>query len=121
MHLVAPPSSRWSPLSACHSTPLGPNRNNDALYLDPIECMCTEGEARASELQGPEPKAERTHADRVAAVDYLASIVGEVLQPIAAMVADAQAALHWLDHPAPDVDEAREALSCIIMAGAWAG
>jgi C4-dicarboxylate-specific signal transduction histidine kinase len=40
------------------------------------------------------------------------------MQPIAAMVANAHAALNWLDQP--DVDEVREALSCILRDGARA-
>jgi C4-dicarboxylate-specific signal transduction histidine kinase len=91
------------------------------LFLDPTKRQRAEGEARASELGGAEARAELAHANRVATMGYLAaSIVHEVKQPIAAMVANAQAALHWLDDPVPDVDEARQALSCIVEVGARA-
>jgi C4-dicarboxylate-specific signal transduction histidine kinase len=36
------------------------------------------------------------------------------------MIMDAQAALHWLDHPTPNVDEARCAINCIVRGGARA-
>src|SRR5208337_1351766 len=61
-----------------------------------------------------------SHANRVATIGYLtASILHDLKQPIAAIVANAQAALHFLDRP--DVDEVREALSRIVRDGARAG
>ena len=48
----------------------------------------------------------------------VATIVHEVKQPIAAIVINAQTALRWLDRPAPDLDEARQALSRIVSDGA---
>jgi C4-dicarboxylate-specific signal transduction histidine kinase len=79
-----------------------------------------EAPARESALPDRETQAELAHANRVATIGYLAaSIVHEVKQPIAAMVANAQAALHFLDRG--DVDEVREALSCIVRDGARAG
>src|SRR5580658_7772998 len=63
---------------------------------------------------------ELVHANRVATIGYLAaSIVHDVKQPIAAMVANDQAALNFLDPL--DADEVREALSCIVRDGARAG
>jgi hypothetical protein len=47
-----------------------------------------------------------------------ASIVHEVKQPIAAMVANAEAALRWLDRPVPEVDGVRQALRRIVRNGA---
>ena len=87
-----------------------------------LKTKSTECEAGASELMGAEADAELAHANRVAAMGYLAaSIVHEVRQPIAAVVTNAQAALRWLDRPAPDVDEVREALIRIVRDGARAG
>ena len=65
-----------------------------------------ETQARERKLQDSEPYTELAHVNR------------EVMQPIAAMVANAQAALRFLDRP--DVDEVREALSCIVRDGARA-
>jgi hypothetical protein len=64
-------------------------------------------EAQARERkQDSEPYTELAHVNR------------EVMEPIAAMVANAQAALRFLDRP--DVDEVRDALSCIVRDGARA-
>ena len=40
--------------------------------------------------------------------------IAEVTQRIATIVANAQAARHFLDHRPPDLDEVREALDCIV-------
>ncbi len=91
------------------------------LYLDSTKRKRDGREATASELQGAEAQAGLAHANRVATMGYLAaSIVHEVKQPVAAMVTNARAALRWLDRPAPDVDEARQALSRIVRDGARA-
>jgi C4-dicarboxylate-specific signal transduction histidine kinase len=85
-----------------------------------IRPTLTEVEARKNALPDRETQAELAHANRVATIGYLAaSIVHEVKQPSAAMVANAQAALRWLDRP--DEDEVRQALSCIVRDGARAG
>jgi C4-dicarboxylate-specific signal transduction histidine kinase len=87
------------------------------LFLD--STVGTEGQAREKQLQDSEAHTKVAHANRVATIGYLtASIVHDVMQPIAAMVANAHAALHFLDRP--DVNEVREALSCIVRDGARA-
>jgi C4-dicarboxylate-specific signal transduction histidine kinase len=51
------------------------------------------------------------HANRVVTLGHLAaSIAHEVNQPVAAIVANADAALRWLDAQPPDLGEARQAL-----------
>ena len=50
-----------------------------------------------------------------------ASIAHEVNQPIAATVANAQAALRWLRRDKPDLDEVRQALDRIVRDGGRAG
>jgi PAS domain S-box-containing protein len=50
-----------------------------------------------------------------------ASIAHEVNQPIAAIVNDAGAGLHWLEREIPNLDKARRALERIISAGKRAG
>ena len=68
------------------------------------------------EMQDGRAHTGLVHANRVATIGYLtASIIHDVQQPIAAMVANAQAALNFLDRL--DVDEVREALSCIVRDG----
>jgi C4-dicarboxylate-specific signal transduction histidine kinase len=58
------------------------------------------------------------HANRVITLGHLAaSIAHEVNQPIAAIVANADAALRWLDAQPPDLGEVRQALRGIIQDG----
>ena len=58
------------------------------------------------------------HANRVITLGHLAaSIAHEVNQPIAAIVANADAALRWLDAQLPDLGEVRQALRGIIGDG----
>ena len=87
------------------------------MFLD--STVRAEAQACERKLQDSEADTEQAHINRVATIGYLtASIVHDVMQPIAAMVANAHAALNWLDQP--DVDEVREALNCIVREGARA-
>jgi C4-dicarboxylate-specific signal transduction histidine kinase len=62
-----------------------------------------------------EMQMELAHANRVATIGHLtASIAHEVTQPIAATIADAQAALRWLGAQSPNLEEVREALDSIV-------
>ena len=59
--------------------------------------------------------AEIARAARISTVGALsASIVHEVNTPLAAVIANAQAALRWLRRPTPDVAEATEAIAAIV-------
>jgi len=73
--------------------------------------------ARASEaLQ--QAQAELAHVTRVTTLGELtASIAHEVNQPLAAIVADANASLNWLTTATPDLDSVREALHAIVKDG----
>jgi signal transduction histidine kinase len=65
-----------------------------------------------------EAQAELAHANRVTAMGELtAAIVHEVNQPIAGVVANADAAMHWLVAQPPDLEEARQALESIVEDG----
>jgi signal transduction histidine kinase len=65
-----------------------------------------------------EAQMQITHVDRLASMGQLAgSIAHEVRQPISATIINAQAALRWLDHRPPDLDEVREALNQIAKDG----
>jgi len=72
---------------------------------------------RASEaLQ--EAQAELAHVTRVMTLGELtASIAHEVNQPLAAIVADANASLNWLAASPPDLGSVREALDAIVKDG----
>src|SRR5512132_3823124 len=67
-------------------------------------------------------QAELAHVNRVTTMGEMsASIAHEVNQPIAATVANAQAALRWLRAQPPDLDEVRASLSRIVEDGKRAG
>jgi PAS domain S-box-containing protein len=63
-------------------------------------------------------QAELAHVTRVTTLGELAaSIAHEVNQPLAAMVADAQASINWLAAAEPDLTQVRDALSAIVNDG----
>ncbi len=65
-----------------------------------------------------ETQAELAHVNRVTTMGQLAaSISHEVIQPIAAGVANAHAALRWLDAQPPDLEEVRQALGRVVKEG----
>ena len=65
---------------------------------------------------------ELAHANRLETLGQLtASIAHEVNQPSAATLTNARAALRWLDRPAPDLNEAKQALGRIARDGTRAG
>jgi len=69
-----------------------------------------------------EMQAQLARANRVETMGQLtASIAHELNQPIAATVANAQAALRWLGRPTPELDEVRRALDRIVRDGVRAG
>jgi PAS domain S-box-containing protein len=59
--------------------------------------------------------AELAHVTRVTMLGELtASIAHEVNQPLAAVIANAEACLSWLDHNPPDLDAARRSVEWIV-------
>jgi PAS domain S-box-containing protein len=65
---------------------------------------------------------ELAHVTRVTTLGELtASIAHEVNQPLAAVVAHAEACLRWLNRGTPNLDEARHAVERIIKGGNRAG
>jgi C4-dicarboxylate-specific signal transduction histidine kinase len=63
-------------------------------------------------------QAELAHASRVATLGEIsASIAHEVNQPLAAIVANGQACLRFLDHESPDLNDVRGALEWIVKDG----
>ena len=53
--------------------------------------------------------------------ELAASIAHEINQPLTGVVANGDAGLRWLNRDKPDLDEARNALSCIVSDGTRAG
>jgi PAS domain S-box-containing protein len=75
-------------------------------------------ERKRAERDLYEAQANLAHVTRVTTLGELAaSIAHEVNQPLAAMVADANASLNWLAKPNPDLDRVREVLSAIVADG----
>jgi signal transduction histidine kinase len=73
---------------------------------------------RRAEVQSLQRMTELAHLNRIATAGELSvSIAHEVKQPLAAIVAQSSAALRWLAHTTPDLNEARAALKKIIFAG----
>jgi C4-dicarboxylate-specific signal transduction histidine kinase len=67
-------------------------------------------------------QAELAYVTRVTTLGELtASIAHEVNQPLAAVVANAEACLGWLDRETPNLDEARRSVEWIIKDGTRAG
>jgi PAS domain S-box-containing protein len=89
-----------------------------AFVLDLTESKRAEAHARESERRHAEVQTKLAHANRVATMDHLiASIAHEVNQPIAATIANAEAALNLLSRQPPDIGEVRQALDSIIKDG----
>src|SRR6266566_1611209 len=65
-----------------------------------------------------EAQADLAHVSRVTTMgDLCASIAHEVNQPLAAVVANAEACLRWLDRETPDLEEARQSVRWIMDDG----
>jgi PAS domain S-box-containing protein len=65
-----------------------------------------------------EAKAELAHVTRITALGELtASIAHEVNQPLAAVIANAEACLRWLDRATPDLAAARRSAEWVISDG----
>src|SRR2546425_2119519 len=82
--------------------------------------------ARAERKQAEEAlhqaREELAHVTRVTTLGELAaSIAHEVNQPLAAIIADANACLHWLEADRPDLDSVRGALAAVGKDGDRAG
>jgi C4-dicarboxylate-specific signal transduction histidine kinase len=65
-----------------------------------------------------ETQTELLRATRITTVaELMASIAHEVNQPLAAVVANGQAALNWLQHSPPALAEAKESMTAVVVAG----
>jgi PAS domain S-box-containing protein len=90
--------------------------------LDLTERKRAEAEARENERRYREALMELAHANRVTTMGQLtASIAHEVNQPIAAVVANAQAGLLWLEARPPNIEEVRQTFGWIVNDGLRAG
>ena len=77
-----------------------------------------EEKLRASEQRLLDAQMELARVTRVTTLGQLtASIAHEVNQPLAAVVANAEASLRWLDRATPDLDAARRSVEWVIDDG----
>jgi PAS domain S-box-containing protein len=74
-----------------------------------------EEKLRASERRLLDAQMELAHVTRVTTLgEMTASIAHEVNQPLAAVAANAEACLRWLDRATPDLDAARRSVEWVI-------
>jgi PAS domain S-box-containing protein len=96
--------------------------NGVGFVLDLTPLKRAEAESREHERRYREALMELAHANRVTTMGQLtASIAHEVNQPIAAMVANAEAGLNWLDAQPPNLERVRQTLGWITSDGMRAG
>src|SRR5437899_8142378 len=75
-------------------------------------------ERKRAEEALQQAQAELAHVTRVTTMGELAaSSAPEIHRPLAAIVADANACLNWLEADRPDLDSVREALAAIVKDG----
>lgn len=90
--------------------------------LDLTALKRAEAEARENERRYREALMELAHANRVTTMGQLtASIAHEVNQPIAAIVANAEAGLNWLEAQPPNLERVRQTFDWITGDGMRAG
>jgi PAS domain S-box-containing protein len=86
-----------------------------AFVIDLSDRKRAEEKLRASEQRLVDVRMELAHINRVTTTGQLAaSIAHEVNQPLAGVIANAEAGLRWLDRETPDLDAARRSLDWII-------
>jgi PAS domain S-box-containing protein len=89
-----------------------------AFVIDMTDRKQAEEKLRASEQSLLDAQMELAHVNRVTTTGQLtASIAHEVNQPLAAVIANAEACLRWLDSGTPDLDRARRSARWIIDDG----
>jgi two-component system, LuxR family, sensor kinase FixL len=100
-------ASRWSLRRSTHGRVLAILETNNDIT-----------ERKRAEAALDQARTELAHVTRVTTLGELAaSIAHEINQPLAAIVADANACLHWLDADPPPLDQVREALAAVVNDG----
>jgi PAS domain S-box-containing protein len=89
-----------------------------AFVIDMTERKRAEEKLRASERRLLDAQLELAHVNRVSTIGQLtASIAHEVNQPLAGVIANAEACLRWLDRGTPDLDAARRSVEWVLDDG----
>src|SRR3989441_1902795 len=87
-----------------------------------VTAVRASAERKRAEEALHQAREELAHVTRVTTLGELAaSIAHEINQPLAAIIADANACLHWLEADRPDLDSVREALAAVVKDGDRAG
>src|SRR5256885_5624460 len=87
-----------------------------------VTALRARAERKRAEEALHQAREELAHVTRVTTLGELAaSIAHEINQPLAAIIADANACLHWLEADRPDLDSVREALAALVKDGDRAG
>jgi PAS domain S-box-containing protein len=96
-----------------------PKRDEGVIFvIDMTERKRAAEKLRASEQRVLDAQMELAHVNRVTTTGQLAaSIAHEVNQPLAGVIANAEACLRWLDRGTPDLDAARRSAEWIIDDG----
>src|SRR5262245_20792728 len=93
----------------------GEQQGEQAQQEEMVGALMDVTEARHAQEALAEAQAQLAHANRVATLGALAaSIAHEVNQPLAAIVANGDANLRWLDREVPPLDTVREGLERMI-------
>ncbi len=83
-----------------------------------VTAVRASAERKRAEEALHQAREELAHVTRVTTLGELAaSIAHEINQPLAAIIADANACLHWLEADRPDLDSVREALAAVVKDG----
>ncbi|SIO47780.1 PAS domain S-box-containing protein [Bradyrhizobium erythrophlei] len=86
-----------------------------SFVIDMTDRKRAEEKLRASERRLLDARMELAHVTRVTTLgEMTASIAHEVNQPLAAVAANAEACLRWLDRATPDLDAARRSVEWVI-------
>jgi len=89
-----------------------------SFVVDMTDRKLAEEKLRTSEQRFLDAQLELAHVNRVTTMGQLAaSIAHEVNQPLAAVIANAEACVHWLNNRTPDLDRARRSAEWIIDDG----
>ena len=100
-------ASRWSLQRSTHGRALAILETNNDIT-----------ERKRAEEALHQARTELAHVTRVTTLGELAaSIAHEINQPLAAIIADANACLHWLDADPAPLDQVREALAAVVNDG----
>jgi PAS domain S-box-containing protein len=105
-----------------HTVPRHDDLGNILSWYGTITDVDDRKRAEETEKALHQAQADLAHLTRVSTLGELtSSIAHEVNQPLGAVVANANAALRWLDTQPPNLEEAREALGRISRDGNRAG